>query len=383
MLKRSHLKGWLLLAALVLAVGWGVWRALDKRAQQQVQASQAVAVAQQAPVYELTAADVTTVRRDMLLQTVAVSGGLRAVRSAVVKAKAAGELQGLSKREGDPVRLGEVLARVDSTDAQSRVRQAEQQAQAAAAQVRIARRAQDNNQALVGQGFISATALDNTAANLAAAEANLRAAEAALDMARKALADTVLLAPLSGWVSARLMQDGERVAVDGRVLELVDLSAFELEAALSPADAAWVQVGQRVTLQVEGLMSGRLSARVVRINPNVQPGSRSVLVYLQVPAQVGMRQGLFAQGRIEVGQTQALAVPATALRNDKPQPYLQVVQDGKVKHWPVGVLRQGLSGDTPMLALEGLDEGTPVLTALVGPLREGVVVRLPAPAASR
>lgn len=376
MANRSNWKGWLLLAVLVLAVGWGVWRALDKRSQQQLQTRQAAQVLRQAPVYELSVADVTTVRQVSLMQTVDLSGGLRALRSAVVKAKAAGELQGLTKREGDSVRQGEKLAQIDNADALARVRQADQQAQSAAAQVRIARRALENNQALVGQGFISATALDTTSANLAAADANQRAAEAALDVARKALADTAVVSPLTGLVSARLAQDGERVAVDGKVLEVVDLTAFELEAALSPTAAAQVKVGQGAMLRVEGL-SDLVTARVTRINPSVQAGSRSVLVYLQVQAAPGMRQGMFVQGSLQVGQGQALAVPATALRNDKSQPYLQIVQDGKVKHWPLTALRTGLNGDEPMLALEGLAEGTPVLSAQVGPLREGVEVRLP------
>ena len=120
------------------------------------------------------------------------------MQTALVKAKVAGEISGLNKREGDTVAAGEVLARIDSTEAQARVRQAEQQAQAAQAQVTIARRTQENNQSLVKQGFISATALDTSGANLAAAEANHQAALAARDIARKSLADTTLKAPLVG-----------------------------------------------------------------------------------------------------------------------------------------------------------------------------------------
>jgi RND family efflux transporter MFP subunit len=285
-------------------------------------------------------------------------------------------LQGLAKREGETVKVGEVVARIDSTEAEARVRQADQQAQSALAQVRVARRAQENNQALVGQGFISPTALDTTSANLAAAEANHQAAQAALDIARKALADTTLRAPMTGQVSARLVQNGERVALDTRVLELVDLSAFEVEVALAPADAALVRVGQPVTLQVEGLAQP-VSGRVARSNPTVQVGSRNVLVYVQVAAVPGLRQGLFAQGQVVVGQLDAVAVPVSAVRNDKPQPYLQVVQNGAVRHWPLKTLGQGQHQGQTMVALDGLPEGTPVLRAEAGLVRDGTAVRLP------
>ena len=233
-------------------------------------------------------------------------------------------MQGLSKREGDAVKAGEVLARIDSTEATARVRQADEQARAAQAQVAIAQRNFDNNQKLVQQGFISATALDTTAGNLSAAVANHRAALAALDIARKSLADTTLRSPLTGQVSARLVQNGERVGIDTRVLDVVDLSGFEMEAAIAPADAVAVQVGQTARLTVEG-QPEPVQATVARINPSVQAASRSVLVYLRVPASAGMRQGLFAQGEIVTGRLNALAVPLSAVRNDKPQPYIQTV----------------------------------------------------------
>jgi RND family efflux transporter MFP subunit len=382
--QRSPWLKWLLLAALVLAIGLGVARALNKRKLQGEAASAAAAAMQQAPVYQLTPQDVLTVQALDLAQTVGVSGALKALQTAAIKARVAGELQGLQKREGESVRAGEVVARIDSTEAQARVRQAEQQAKSAMAQVSIARRALDNNQSLVKQGFISATALETTSNNLAAAEANHQAALAALDIARKTLGDTALRSPLTGQVSARLVQNGERVAVDARVLEVVDLSSFELEAALAPADAMAVAPGQTAQLTVEGLAQP-VDATVARINPSVQAGSRSVLVYLRVPAVVGMRQGLFAQGQIVTGRLSAPAVPLSAVRNDKPQPYIQTVQDGKVAHVPVVPGRQGLHNGEPMLVIDGLAQapvGTTLLRVQAGLIREGTAVTLTGPTAA-
>lgn len=365
---------WLLLAALVLALVAGLYRAIQKKQTQQEAAVAAAQALQADPVYELSPDDVTEVASLNLTQTVAVSGSLQAIQTATVKARAAGELRDLSKREGDTVVEGEVLARIDSTEAQARVRQAARQVDAAQTQVDIARRALDNNQALVRQGFISATALDTSTATLRSAEATQQAAMAALDIARKGLADTTLRSPLSGQVSARMAQNGERVGVDVRILDVVDLSAFELAAAIAPADAVAVRVGQPANVQVEGL-SEPLLAQVLRINPSVQAGSRSVLVYLRVPAQPGMRQGLFAQGSISTGQFSALAVPLSAVRNDKPQPYVQVLQEGAVRHVTLEPGALGVLNSEPMRVVEGLPVGTVVLRAQAGLIREGTAVR--------
>ncbi|HEX5738358.1 MAG TPA: efflux RND transporter periplasmic adaptor subunit [Hydrogenophaga sp.] len=365
---------WLVLAVLVIALGGGLYRALQKKQSQKDTAIAAAQALQVTPVYELSAADVTQVASLALTQTVTVSGSLQAIQTAIVKARAAGELRDLTKREGDSVVAGEVLARIDSTESEARVRQAARQADAAQTQVDIARRALDNNQALVHQGFISATALETSTANLRSAEATHQAAMAALDIARKALADTNLRSPLTGQVSARAAQNGERVGIDARILEVVDLSSFELAAAIAPADAVAVRVGQPATVQVEGL-SEPLQATVLRINPSVQAGSRSVLVYLRVPAHPGMRQGMFAQGSIDTGRLTALAVPLSAVRNDKPQPYVQVLQEGAVKHAQLLPGALGVLNGEPMRVVDGLPAGTVVLRAQAGLIREGTAVR--------
>lgn len=375
---RRRWKLWLTLLIVAIALGLGVARALQKRSDKQSRAAQAAEQLQKAPVFALAAGDVLQAQRQAVQQIVPVSGALRALQTAVIKARVAGELQGVSKREGDGVRAGEVLARIDPTEGQARVRQAEQQAEAALAQVQIAQRNFSNNQALVGQGFISVTALETAQANLVAAQANHRAAQAALDIARKALADAVLTAPFAGQVSARLAQNGERVGVDARILELIDTTAFELEAALSPTEAARVQAGQAVSLTVEG-QARPLAAKVSRISPSVQPGSRSVLVYLQLASAPGLRQGLFAQGHVEVARLEGVAVPQSAVRNDKPQPYVQLVEQGRVVHRTVALRTGGLAGEPaePVWLLPELREGAVVLRAQAGLIREGTEVRLP------
>jgi multidrug efflux system membrane fusion protein len=237
----------------------------------------------------------------------------------------------------------------------------------------------DNNQALVNQGFISKTALDASQANLNAGKANHNAALAAVAVAKKSLDDTVLRAPLSGQVAQRLAQPGERVGVEARVLEIVDLSRLELEASLSAADALAVRAGQTATLQIEGTTQ-TVTATVARINPSAQAGSRSVLVYLSIDNSAGtsgLRQGLFAQGTLGTARAALLAVPVSAVRTDKPAPYVQVVENNQVVHKAVepGVRGNDTAGGEAMVAVKGLAENAVVLQGAVGSLREGTAVK--------
>ena len=364
---------WIVLGLIGVLLAAGVVRTLGARAAAKEALQAQLATQKLQATMELSASDVVRVQRTELNQVLALSGALKAVNSAIVKARVAGEIQGLNTREGDFVRAGQVLGRIDTTEYQARVRQAQQQAEAAKAQMDIAQRSLDNNQSLVNQGFISRTALDTSLSNLAAAQATFKAAQAGADVALKSLDDTVLRAPVDGQIAQRLVQNGERVAIDARVLEIVDLRTLELEAALSAADSVRVKAGQTATLTIEGL-NQPVSARVARINPSTVAGSRSVLVYLSVEATPGLRQGLFAQGTLAIGRVTALALPLEAVRTDKPQPYVQALVDGHVAHLSVTLGASGERQGVAMVEVQGASDGAEVLLGTVGALREGTQV---------
>ena len=376
-MKRIRWK-WVVAALALVLVAGSVMRALSARHQQPAAATQAAVAPKAQAVEELAASDVVKAETRELLRGLPISGSLRAVDSAVVKERVAGELQGLTLREGDAVKAGQVVARIDPTETQARLKQAQEQADSAKAQIEIAQRQYNNNKSLVDQGFISKTALDTSWHNFVSAEANHKAALAAVDMARKSLDDTALRAPINGVVAQRFAQPGERVGVDGKVIEIVDLGRLEIEATLSAADSMDVRVGQDAALQVEG-SSRPLAARVVRINPSATAGSRSVLVYLAVQDPTGLRQGLFAQGVLGTGKAQALAVPLEAVRTDKPTPYVQVVENNAVAHKSVTLGTRGDAAKETWVAVEGLAAGATVIKGHVGPLREGTAVKFTAP----
>lgn len=376
-MKKSTL--WILSAVAVAALlaGGSYW---NKQRKAIAQGAKTPAIPVEA-VIELSARDVVAVQKMAMALGVPISGTLKASQSAMVKARVVGELMDLTLREGDPVKAGQLIARIDPTEYLARERQAKQQADAAGAQVDIAQKQFDNNQALVAQGFISQTALQNTMASLNGAKATHMAALAALDVTRKSLEDGIVRSPISGQIAQRLAQPGERMALDGRIVEVVNLSRLELEAALPAADASGVRPGMTAQLKIEG-QEESITAKVLRINPAAQAASRSVLVYLGLNGQEGLRQGLFAEGLMGTRTVQALAVPLSSVRTDKPLPYVQVVEGDKIKHVPVetGMRSEKTENNLTLtwVEIKGLAEGSSVLMASTGAVREGTQVKFTA-----
>lgn len=375
-MKRSTL--WILtgVAAAILIAG-------GARYAQQRKASTAapVAASTAGSLIELSPAEVITAQKMDMTVGLPISGTLKASQSAFVKARVVGELMDLTVREGDTVKAGQVIARIDPVEYQARERQAKLQADAAQAQVEIAQKQYDNNKSLVDQGFISQTALQTSLSTLNGAKATHMAAVAGLDVVRKAMDDSIIRSPIAGQVSQRLAQPGERMSLDGRIVEVVNLSQLEIEAALPPADASQIKVGMKAQLKVEGLEEP-VQAKVLRIGPSAQTGSRSVMVYLGVAGEDGLRQGLFAEGTLGTRNIQALAVPLSSVRTDKPQPYVQVVDNQQVKHVTVQTGTRAekavRSNTLTWVEVQGLAEGTQVLAGSAGSVREGTQVKFTA-----
>jgi hypothetical protein len=192
-------------------------------------------------------------------------------------------------------------------------------------------------------------------------------------------------------VSQRLAQPGERVAIETRIIEVIDTTRMELEANISAADALSVKVGQMAMLTIEG-STAPVNSQVVRINPSAQAGSRNVLVYFSIANAANLRQGLFAQGSLGTAKVSALTVPLSAVRNDKPTPYVQVLEGNVIKHVAVEMAQRGEVVNTTansvnasertetVVAVKGIAENTQVLVGSLGALREGTVTKFTAAA---
>ena len=362
----------LLLALLALFVG----RALQARKAEQALAASVVRPASE---LDLAPADVVVARVRELPRTLDISGGIKAVNSAVVKARVAAEVRELTVREGDAVKAGQVLGRLDTAELDWKLRQAEQLAASSKAQLEIAQRALENNRALVAQGFISPTALETSISTEAGARATLGSAQAAVGLARKARNDAVLRrADLRPGVAAAgaAGRTGARGCAAARDRRPLAPRARSGDRARGHRRAARRQPGDLARRRLDK----PVAARVARINPSAQAGTRAIMAYLAIEPETGLRQGLFAKGTIELGRRNALALPLSAIRVDQALPYVLRIEAGKALVTPVRLGTRGMiDGQAWVEVAEGLAEGTPVLAASAGLVRDGTPVRLPAP----
>lgn len=373
-MQKSRLRWVLLLIVAAMAAGWLLL--------QPTKVAVPVATPRAAPVpatvLEFLPREVLTTEPVELHQTLALSGSLRAVQQAIVKARLAADVREVVVREGEAVKAGQVLVRMDATEYQARVEQARGNLNAALAQRDIANKTRDNNRALLEKGFISRNAFDNAASQLAVAEANVEAARGALDQVKKLLNDTVIRAPITGLIASRSVQPGEKVSPDNRLLEIVNLDLMEMEASVPTNDIARVVVGQQVRLRIEGLPDA-FSGRVTRINPATQPGSRSILVYVQIanPQHI-LRVGMFAEAQLSLlTKTNVLALPKSAIHKDSNGATVYVIDNGKLLKAPVTLGIEGRSGETPLVEISGgLAFGAQVVRSDMGNLLQGTAVRV-------
>ncbi len=365
---------WSLLIILLIAAG--IAAAVLRRPAASGAGSPAAVVSTAATGIELLPGDLVQVQPRDLRQVLPLTGALRAVNQAAVKARVAGEVRQVLVREGEAVQAGQVLVKMDVTEYRARAAQTEGAMLAARGQLAIATKARDNNKALLGKGFISQNAFDNAASQYDIAQANVESARGALDVSRKGVADTTVRAPIAGLVSNRSVQPGEKVPVDFRLLDIVDLRKMEMEAAVPTGDIQRVALGQEVQLKIEGV-ARPVAGKVARINPSTQSGSRSIIVYVEIDNPQGMlRAGMFGEAQLTLVRHDAvLTVPVSAVQAVNGQSVVYAVESGVLRQVPVTL---GITGDDgqggAVEIASGLRAGAQVLRNNLGNLVPGTAV---------
>ena len=188
---------------------------------------------------------------------------------------------------------------------------------------------------------------------------------------------------MSGLVSQRYVQPGEKVSPDNRILSIVDLSRLEVEAQVPAGEAGSLRTGQRVTMRVEGI-SEAFGGRVLRINPATQAGTRAIAVYIGLDrGDERLRAGLFAQGSLILETREGvIAVPPAAVRDAAGRRFVYLVEGEVIAEREVklGLLDDGARAPTGGLGLvevvSGLATGDRVIAINVGMLRPGAPVRV-------
>jgi len=368
------------MAVVVVAIGAGFAIKAGKGAAA-VPASAAMAAippdaaASEVPL-DFTAAEASKPQALALPQLVEFSGALVAPNTATVRAKATGTLLALDVAEGQRVKAGDLIGRIDIGDLASRV--AERNANLAAVKVTLAQaqRTHDSNVGLANDKFISPLALENSRSSLDSAKAQVAAAEATLDTARIALRDASLIAPISGIVSKRFVVAGEKVTAEQQVVNIVDLHMLELAGTVGTQEVGRLAPGMPVTLRIEGV-DKPLDARLARIAPAAEAGTRSIGVVVQLPnPHETMRAGQYAVAQVQISDaTPRLTVPLSAISSASGQEYVWTVEGGKLLRRTVTTGRHDQVRNRAEV-LQGLSPEVPVLGARFDNLREGAKARV-------
>jgi len=366
-----------LLGLVVLGLAGGGWSIM----QSQAKAPDAPKAAKQDKevVLELASADVTAIGARPLSVGLPLSGSLIPVSQATIKSKVSGQVHEAALREGTSVQEGQVLARLDQADLKARLQQQQAALDEAQARLSMAQKNEYNAQALLSQKFISQTSFDTTANAVELARASVKSASAMVELARIALNDSVIRAPIGGIISKRHVQAGDKVAPDMPVYTIVGLQELTLEAQVPASDIPRIKVGQEVNFQVDGFSKRDFTGKVARINPTTEAGSRAMLVYVSVAnADGALRGGMFAKGSITTEKTRAAPVlPLAALRDEGGKQVVYTVANGVVVSQPV---KLGLRSDDEGVVevTDGLAKGAHVLVAKLEGVKPGARVKLPA-----
>ena len=302
-----------------------------------------------------------------------ISGSLQPRTEARVRAEVGGPVKRTFADEGQRVRGGALLARLDDAAVRDAYLSAQSAVRSAETSLQNAQRNLERSTRLEQAGALPERDLETAQLNATNAEGALADARARLASAAKQLGQTVVRAPITGVISEREVDAGDVVTVGAELFRLVDLGSLRLEATVPTAEIDRLKVGMPVEFDVSGY-DRRFTGRIERINPTVDQTTGQVRLYVAIPNErESLVAGVFAEGRVATDTRKAVSVPYAAVDERGTEPVLHFVKSGRVKQVPVrlGVrdeatdlveVASGVTpGDTVLLgSAQGVAEGAPV-----------------------
>ena len=366
-------QAWVALGGVVvLAVAGGAWVAMQPGAMPggQAQAAKQPGAAASAPL-EFRANEVVQPQRASLPERIAFSGPLVAPNTVLLRARTSGTLLALTVAEGDRVKAGQALGRIDMAELAPRIAERNAMLDSARASLAQAERTHASNERLAAQNFISPNALDSSRAQVDTARAALAAAQATLETTRVGQRDATLLAPIAGIVAKRHVLPGEKVSAEQQVLTIVDLARLELAGSVGTHEVARLTPGMPVQVRVEG-MDAALTGQLARIAPAAEAGTRSIGVTVALAnAQERLRAGQYAIGEVQLpDDRQRLLLPVAAVGSTAGQNHVWVIEGGRLARRAVTLGRRDEAGGR-IEVLDGIGADAKVLGARFDNLREG------------
>ncbi len=288
------------------------------------------------------------------------TAALEARGDAQATARTSGIALQVLAEEGQLVRAGQPLARLDAERARLQVAQTDAQVAKLEANYRRARQ-------LAEQQLISANDVDQL-------RFDLENARAANHMARLEVSYATVDAPISGVIASRMVKPGNFVQINSPVFRIVDISRLEATLNVPERDIVHIRVGQSVSMQVDALPGEAFAGQVVRVAPVVDAGSGTFRVVSAFDSRGRLQPGMFGRLSIDYQErADILSLPRMALLDDSGDPAVFVVRGDKAERVSV---KLGQTDGDHVEVLEGLSAGDTVVVAGKSALREGSVVEV-------
>ena len=319
---------------------------------------------------------VAKAERGDVAQIVEVAGELSAPPGLDVKLGplVAGRLGAMLVGEGDKVREGQVLARLEGTPLRDQLSQAQAQLAQARAQELNARQKLARAEKALQAGVAAAQEVEDDRLALAQADSAVKSAAAVVSTAQNSLGRSELRAPFAGVVAHVFAAAGEPLDANKPVVEVARTSVVELRAPIAPRLAALLRPGQPAQLRVDALPGRSFAAQVLAVAPTVDAATGAALVRVRTDnADGSLRLGTFAHARVQVEVRRGVVrVPLAALLGEEQGAFVEVVDSGKAKKVPVKIGAR--DGEWAEIA-QGLDEGAQVIVQGNYALPDGTKVK--------
>jgi len=309
-----------------------------------------------------------------------VSGTLSAERAATIRAEVAGTVVEAVVDEGQAVRSGQLLGRLNDDAIRDQVLSAQSGLRTATEALAVARRNADRSEKLARAGAVAERDLEQARWSVMNAEAGQADATARLAGAQKQLGFTQLRSPLTGVVSERHVNGGDNVSVGNPLFSVVDPSSLRLDAQVPVAALGRLTVGTPVGFSIDGYGDRSFEGKISRINPAVDPATRQVRITVTLPNQGGrLVAGLFAQGRAAIESRTGLVVPGSAIDRRGIRPMVTRIRGGVAERVEVVLGIEDQAIDRIEIA-SGLAAGDTVVIGSARGLQPGTRVRPSVPA---
>lgn len=320
--------------------------------------------------------DLRQVGQSGLIGAPVISGAIQPARRADMRAEVAAVVLQVAKDNGERVRAGDLIIRLDATAIRDSLTSAEEALRASQQSFEQTERVLSRQRTLNQQGMISMQGLEDAEVRRNAAQSELAAAKARLVTARQQVSRTEVRAPFDGVVSERKISVGDTVQVGRELIKVIDPSSMRFEGQVSADRLGELKLGQPVSFRINGFGDAEFRGKLARIDAAANATTRQVELIAEFTdkAKAPQVSGLYAEGRVESADRRALVLAEGSVQRQGDNAFVWKVEGSQLKKVAVTVgERDDRRGE--VVISSGLALGDQVLRAPTGSLTDGAPVQ--------